>query len=45
MVYYSMFDRDEKRIKNVIEILDELFLGCGVLVGIMYDIDRSIICE
>ncbi|MCV2269643.1 argininosuccinate lyase [Clostridioides difficile] len=45
MAYYSMFDRDEKRIKNAIEILDESPLGCGALAGTTHDIDRSITCE
>ncbi|MCC0631642.1 MULTISPECIES: argininosuccinate lyase [unclassified Clostridioides] len=45
MAYYSMFDRDEKRIKNAIEILDESPLGCGALAGTTHDIDRNITCE
>lgn len=45
MAYYSMFDRDEKRIKNAIEILDECPLGCGALAGTTHSIDRDITSE
>lgn len=45
MAYYSMFDRDEKRIKNALEILDESPLGCGALAGTTHSIDRNITKE
>ena len=45
MAYYNMFDRDEKRIKNALEILDESPLGCGALAGTTHNIDRSITAE
>ncbi|TQQ85689.1 argininosuccinate lyase [Peptacetobacter hominis] len=45
MAYYNMFDRDEKRIKNAIEILDECPLGCGALAGTTHSIDRDITSE
>ncbi|MGM9534913.1 MAG: argininosuccinate lyase [Intestinibacter sp.] len=45
MAYYNMFDRDEKRIKNALEILDESPLGCGALAGTTHSIDRNITAE
>ena len=45
MAYYNMFDRDEKRIKNALEILDESPLGCGALAGTTHNIDRNITAE
>lgn len=45
MAYYSMFSRDEKRLINALEILDESPLGCGALAGTTHDIDRSITCK
>ncbi|MEG1311277.1 MAG: argininosuccinate lyase [Romboutsia sp.] len=45
MAYYSMFDRDEKRLKNALEILDESPLGCGALAGTTHNIDRNITKE
>lgn len=42
MAYYNMFDRDEKRIKNALEILDESPLGSGALAGTTHNIDRNI---
>lgn len=45
MAYHNMFDRDEKRIKNAIEILDECPLGCGALAGTTHSIDRDITSE
>ena len=45
MAYYHMFDRDEKRIKNAIEILDESPLGCGALAGTTHNIDRNITAQ
>ncbi|GAA0702034.1 argininosuccinate lyase [Paraclostridium ghonii] len=41
MAYYSMFDRDEKRLNNALEILDECPLGCGALAGTTHNIDRE----
>ena len=45
MAYYNMFDRDEKRIKNALEILDESPLGSGALAGTTHNIDRNITAE
>ena len=45
MAYYIMFDRDEKRIKNALEILDESPLGCGALAGTTHNIDRNITAQ
>lgn len=45
MAYYNMFDRDEKRIKNALEILDESPLGCGALAGTTHNIDRNITAQ
>ena len=45
MAYYYMLDRDSKRLKNALEILDESPLGCGALAGTTHNIDRSITCE
>lgn len=45
MAYYNMFDRDEKRIKNALEILDESPLGCGALAGTTHNIDRNIAAQ
>ena len=42
MAYYSMFDRDIKRLNNAISILDESPLGCGALAGTTHNIDRNI---
>ena len=39
--YVSMFERDMKRLKNAIEILDESPLGCCALAGTTYNIDRE----
>jgi argininosuccinate lyase len=41
LAYVSMFERDMKRLKNAIEILDESPLGCCALAGTTYDIDRK----
>lgn len=41
LAYVSMFERDIKRLKNAIEILDESPLGCCALAGTTYDIDRE----
>ncbi|MGL6108362.1 argininosuccinate lyase [Romboutsia sp.] len=45
MAYYSMFTRDEKRLVNALEILDENPLGCGALAGTTHCIDREITKE
>ncbi|MCR1954085.1 argininosuccinate lyase [Clostridioides mangenotii] len=45
LAYFSMFDRDEKRLKNALDILDESPLGCGALAGTTHDIDRNITSE
>lgn len=45
MAYYNMFDRDARRVKNAIEILNESPLGCGALAGTTHNIDRSITCN
>ena len=45
MAYYNMFDRDEKRIKNALEILDESPLGSGALAGTTHNIDRNITAQ
>ncbi|MFR4670054.1 MAG: argininosuccinate lyase [Intestinibacter bartlettii] len=45
MAYYNMFDRDEKRIKNALEILDESPLGCGALAGTTHNIERNITAQ
>lgn len=45
MAYYSMFTRDEKRLVNALEILDENPLGCGALAGTTHYIDRDITRE
>ncbi len=41
MAYYSMLERDKKRIKNAIEIMDESPLGCGALAGTTHSIERE----
>lgn len=45
MAYYSMLDRDSKRLNNALEILDESPLGCGALAGTTHNIDRNITCD
>ncbi len=45
MSYYSMFKRDEKRLLNALEIMDENPLGCGALAGTTHFIDRDITKE
>ncbi|MCX7951347.1 MAG: argininosuccinate lyase [Clostridiales bacterium] len=39
--YCEMFERDIKRLKNALEILDECPLGSGALAGTTNDIDRD----
>lgn len=41
MAYYNMLDRDEKRVSNAIEIMNESPLGCGALAGTTHNIDRE----
>lgn len=41
MAYYSMLERDKKRIKNALELMDENPLGCCALAGTTYNIDRN----
>lgn len=41
MAYYSMLERDKKRIENAVEILNESPLGCCALAGTTYDTDRE----
>ncbi|AAK78950.1 argininosuccinate lyase [Clostridium acetobutylicum] len=41
MAYYSMFNRDKKRIDNAISNLNESPLGCCALAGTTYDTDRE----
>jgi argininosuccinate lyase len=40
--YVQMFNRDKKRIKSAIEIMDENPLGSGALAGTTHNIDRQI---
>jgi len=42
MAYYNMLNRDEKRILNALEIMDESPLGCGALAGTTHTIDREL---
>ncbi|MBM7585391.1 argininosuccinate lyase [Bacillus pakistanensis] len=41
MAYYEMVDRDKRRIKNAMSILDESPLGCGALAGTTHTINRG----
>ncbi|HID0816169.1 argininosuccinate lyase [Clostridium botulinum] len=41
LAYFEMFKRDEKRLKNALEILNESPLGSGALAGSTYSIDRE----
>ena len=45
MAYYSMLDRDSKRLNNALEILNESPLGCGALAGTTHNINRNLTCE
>lgn len=45
MAYYSMFSRDERRLRSALEILDECPLGCGALAGTTHEINRKITQE
>ncbi|WNC12943.1 argininosuccinate lyase [Brevibacillus brevis] len=42
LAYAQMLERDKKRIRNAMEILDESPLGCGALAGTTHLIDREI---
>ncbi|WP_107839380.1 argininosuccinate lyase [Metasolibacillus meyeri] len=42
MAYYQMFNRDQKRVQNALELLNENPLGCGALAGTTHSIDRMI---
>lgn len=37
-----MFKRDQKRIKNAADLMDENPLGCGALAGTTHEIDREV---
>ncbi|NFI08322.1 argininosuccinate lyase [Clostridium botulinum] len=41
LAYFEMFKRDEKRLENALEILNESPLGSGALAGSTYSIDRE----
>ncbi|WP_010294993.1 argininosuccinate lyase [Clostridium senegalense] len=41
MAYYNMLVRDEKRMINAIEVMDESPLGCCALAGTTYNTDRD----
>lgn len=41
LAYYSMIERDKKRVKNAIELMDESPLGCCALAGTTYNTDRA----
>lgn len=41
MAYYNMLVRDEKRMLNAIEVMDESPLGCCALAGTTYNTDRD----
>lgn len=45
LAYFEMFKRDEKRLKNALEILNESPLGSGALAGSTYNIDRGYTAE
>ena len=40
--YAQMFKRDQKRIENAAELMDENPLGCGALAGTTHRIDRDV---
>ncbi|WMJ79067.1 argininosuccinate lyase [Clostridium sp. MB40-C1] len=42
MAYHNMFLRDEKRILNALDIMDESPLGCCALAGTTYNTDREL---
>ncbi len=41
LAYYSMLERDKKRIINALELMDESPLGCCALAGTTYNTDRQ----
>lgn len=41
MAYSNMFERDNKRIANAIEVMNQSPLGCGALAGTTHYIDRE----
>ncbi|EPS50882.1 argininosuccinate lyase [Clostridium botulinum] len=41
LAYFEMFKRDEKRLENALEILNESPLGSGALAGSTYNIDKE----
>ncbi|MHB8033506.1 argininosuccinate lyase [Clostridium botulinum] len=41
LAYFEMFKRDEKRLENALEILNQSPLGSGALAGSTYSIDRE----
>ncbi|EKO1912517.1 argininosuccinate lyase [Clostridium botulinum] len=45
LAYFEMFKRDERRLKNALEILNESPLGSGALAGSTYNIDREYTAE
>jgi argininosuccinate lyase len=45
MAYYSMFQRDVKRIENALEIMDISPLGCCALAGTTYETNRKLTAE
>jgi argininosuccinate lyase len=45
MAYYSMFQRDVKRIENALEIMDISPLGCCALAGTTYETNRKFTAE
>lgn len=42
MAYYSMLERDKKRLLNAVDILNESPLGSGALAGTTYSINREL---
>lgn len=42
MAYYEMFDRDIKRVKHTLELMNVNPLGSGALAGTTHQIDRTI---
>ncbi|KAJ50300.1 argininosuccinate lyase [Clostridium tetanomorphum] len=45
MAYYNMLQRDKKRVRNAIGIMDESPLGCCALAGTTYSTDRRFTAE
>ncbi len=43
--YRQMFLRDEKRIRNTLDLMNENPLGCGALAGTTHELDRQITTE